>query len=316
MKIVVADGYALNPGDLSWGEISSLGELVVYERTPADLLLERCIDADVILTNKTPLPKDVLDKLPKLKLVSVLATGYNIVDVAAAKQNNIIVCNVPGYAVVSVAQYTFALLLALTNHIELHNSSVKAGEWVNNKDWSYSKAPVIELAGKTMGIIGLGSIGRQTANIAKAFSMKIIYHNRHKKDDAGTAEYVTMQQLFAEADVLSLHCPLQPGNNKFVNSDLLNLMKPSAFLVNTARGQLINEQHLADALNNNVIAGAALDVLSAEPPQADNPLLTAKNCIITPHIAWNSNEARLRVMHTTAQNIRAFVSGTPQNAVS
>lgn len=316
MKIVVADGYALNPGDISWQGIAALGELAVYERTPAHLLVERCADADVILTNKTPLPKDALDKLPKLKLISVLATGYNIVDVAAAKQNNVIVCNVPGYAVVSVAQYTFALLLSLTNHIDLHNTSVKAGEWVTSKDFSYSKAPIIELAGKTFGIVGLGSIGGQVAAIAEAFGMKVIYNNRHKKEDAGNAEYVTMQQLFAGADVVSLHCPLQPENTGFVNSELLRLMKPAALLINTARGQLINEQHLADALNNNTIAGAALDVLSAEPPPAANPLLSAKNCIITPHLAWNTTEARLRVMHTTTQNIQAFREGKPQNVVN
>lgn len=315
MKIVVADGYALNPGDISWDSIFALGELVVYDRTPVELLVERCIDADVILTNKTPVPKAALDKLPNLKLISVLATGYNIVDIDAAKQNNVVVCNVPGYAVVSAAQYTFALLLALTNHVDLHNASVKAGEWVACKDFSYSKAPIIELAGKTLGIVGLGSIGVQVANIAETFGMKIIYNNRHKKDNAGNAEYVTMQQLFAQSDVVSLHCPLQPENTGFVNNSLLSLMKPTAFLINTARGQLVNEQHLADVLNNNVIAGAALDVLSAEPPPSGNPLLSAKNCIITPHLAWNTKEARLRVMHTTMQNIQAFSEGKPQNVV-
>lgn len=315
MKIVVADGFVLNPGDISWQLIDALGELVVYDRTPPELMLERCSGADIILTNKTPVTKTLIAACPNLKMIGVLATGYNIVDVAAAKEKGIVVCNVPAYATAAVAQYVFSLLLSLTNHIHLHNASVKAGEWVNNKDWSYSKAPILELAGKTMGIVGLGNIGRQTALIAEAFGMKVVYYSRHKKQDAGNAEYASLEEVFAKSDVVSLHCPLQADNNQFVNTTLLHSMKPTALFINTARGQLVNEQDLADALNNNIIAGAALDVLSKEPPAADNPLLSAKNCIITPHLAWNTKEARLRVMQTTADNIKAFTSGKPINAV-
>lgn len=248
-------------------------------------------------------------------MIGVLATGYNIVDVAAAKEKGIIVCNVPAYATAAVAQYVFALLLSLTNHISLHNASVKAGEWVNNSDWSYSKAPILELAGKIMGIVGLGNIGRQTAAIAEAFSMQVLYYSRHKKQDTGNAEYASLETVFKKSDMVSLHCPLQADNNRFVNKALLETMKPTALFINTARGQLVNEQDLADALNSNTIAGAALDVLSKEPPPAVNPLLSAKNCIITPHLAWNTKEARLRVMQTTAENIQSFISGKPVNVV-
>ena len=315
MKIVITDGYALNPGDLDWKSIEALGELTVYERTPAELVAERCAEADVVLTNKTLITKDTIDKVPGLKLISVLATGYNIVDTVAAKEKGVTVCNAPGYSTASVAQHAIALLLELTNNVGLHATSVEAGHWVTSKDWSYSKAPLIELAGKTMGLVGFGSIGKQTALIAEALGMNILYHTPNKKTEVVNAQYASIEELFEKSDAVSLHCPATPGNNKFVNAVLLGLMKPSAFIINTARGQLIDEAALADALNKNIIAGAGLDVLSTEPPTANNPLLTAKNCVITPHIAWGSKEARLRVLAITANNIKAFVDGKPVNVV-
>lgn len=315
MKIVVTDGYTLNPGDLSWKQIENFGELRVYERTSVQQIEERCKDADIVLTNKVPLDKAVLDKLQKLKLISVLATGYNIVDIIAAKERGITVCNVPAYSTASAAQQTFTLLLELTNHTGLHAASVAKGEWVHSKDFSYTKAPLTELQDKTFGIIGLGNIGTKVAQIATAFGMKLIYHNPSKKDTT-LATFTDMKTLFSKSDVVSLHCPLKPDNHQFVNRSLLQLMKPSAFLINTSRGQLIHEQDLADALNNNVIAGAGLDVLSSEPPSPDNPLLTAKNCIITPHIAWITKEARMRIMDVTAKNIKAFLNGNSMNKVN
>jgi len=315
MKIVVTDGYALNPGDLSWKSLEAIGNLQVYDRTPSSLVTERCLDADIILTNKVPLNKETIDKLRHAKLISVLATGYNIVDVAAAKEKGITVCNVPDYGTDSVAQHTFALILELVNATGANAASVANGEWVTSEDFAYSRKPLIELAGKTIGIVGFGNIGQQTARIARAFGMKVVYTGPRKKEtDLG--DYYPMEALFEHSDVISLHCPLKPENKEFVNSSLLSLMKPSAFIVNTARGQLINEQELADALNNGVIAGAALDVLSTEPPPANNPLLSAKNVIITPHNAWMSKEARERIMKITAENLKAFLNGKPIHVVN
>lgn len=316
MKIVITDGYALNPGDLDWSRIEAFGDVTVYDRTPANLVAERCQGADVVLTNKTPITKETINALTGTKLISVLATGYNIVDTAAARLQNLVVCNVPGYSTPGVAQHTIALLLELTNHTGLHATSVAQGEWVTSKDWSYSKAPVLELAGKTFGLVGFGNIGRQTALIAAALGMKIIYHTPTRKQGIDFAEYVTLPQLFESSDVVSLHCPYNAATDKLVNESLLALMKPTAYLLNTARGQLVDEAALAAALNNGVIAGAGLDVLSAEPPPASNPLLDAKNCIITPHIAWGTKEARLRVLDITAKNIQAFLEGKPVNVVN
>lgn len=316
MKIVITDGYALNPGDLDWSRIEAFGDVTVYDRTPANLVAERCQGADVVLTNKTPITKETINALAGTKLISVLATGYNIVDTAAARLQNLVVCNVPGYSTPGVAQHTIALLLELTNHTGLHATSVAQGEWVTSKDWSYSKAPVLELAGKTFGLVGFGNIGRQTALIAAALGMKIVYHTPTRKQGIDFAEYVTLPQLFESSDVVSLHCPYNAATDKLVNESLLALMKPTAYLLNTARGQLVDEAALAAALNNDVIAGAGLDVLSAEPPPASNPLLHAKNCIITPHIAWGTKEARLRVLDITARNIQAFLDGKPVNVVS
>ena len=315
MKIVVTDGYALNPGDLDWQGIEALGNVTVYDRTPASLVAERCAGADIILTNKTPITKETIAMLGNTKLISVLATGYNIVDTVAAKEKGIVVCNVPGYSTASVAQQTFALLLELINQTGRYAASVANGDWVKCADWTYSIAPVTELADKTMGLVGFGNIGRQTAQVAAALGMKLRYHTPNKKDDVDFAEYSTIEELFAQSDVVSLHCPATPTNSKFVNAELLVLMKPSAYIINTARGQLIDETALAEALNNHRIAGAGLDVLSTEPPMANNPLLTAANCIITPHIAWGTKEARLRVMAITAKNIQAFKQGLPVNVV-
>lgn len=314
MKIVVTDGYALNPGDLSWAPIEQYGELVVYDRSSQSELAERCKDADIILSNKTEIRKELIEALPSLRMIGVLATGYNVIDVKAAKEKGVIVCNVPTYGTMSVAQHAFAQILALANHVEAHAKSVADGDWVRSVDWSYSNTPLIELSEKTLGIVGLGRIGEQTARIARAFGMNVIYHNRRQRETA-VAEYVGLEELFAKSDFVSLHCPLTDDNREFLNARLLKLMKPTAFVVNTARGQLINERDLGEALNNGTIAGAALDVLSKEPPGADNPLLSARNCIITPHNAWKTKEARTRVIQATAENIHAFLQDSPGNVV-
>lgn len=315
MKIVVTDGYTLNPGDLSWQSISPFGELTVYDRSPENTLVKRCGEADIILSNKTVFSKETIDQLHKTKLISVLAAGYNVIDVKAAREKGITVCNVPNYGTATVAQHTIALLLELTNHVGVHAESVSSGQWVIAKDWCYGKTTIIELAGKTLGIVGFGNIGQQVAKIANALGMKIIYYSAHKKNTT-IAEYVDLKTLFEQSDFISLHCPLKSDNHYFVNKEMLQLMKSSAFLINTARGQLIDEQDLADALNNNSIAGAALDVLSTEPPNANNPLLSAKNCIITPHNAWMSKEARQRILNITAKNLEAFLLGNPINVVN
>jgi glycerate dehydrogenase len=268
-----------------------------------------------VVTNKVPLTRATMQQLPQLKLIAVLATGYNIVDTEAARKQGVVVCNVPAYGTASVAQHTFALLLELTNHVGLHAQSVAAGEWQRSPDFAYTKKPVMELAGKTLGIVGFGHIGQQTARVGAALGMKILYNSRSEKN-IGWATFADMETLFAQSDAVSLHCPLTPDNNGFVNKNLLGVMKRSAILINTARGPLIQEQDLADALNSGAIAGAALDVLSAEPPQEINPLLKARNCIITPHIAWISLEARQRIMAVTAQNIAAFSKGHAINVVN
>jgi glycerate dehydrogenase len=315
IQIVVTDGFTLNPGDLNWKQIESLGELKVYDRTPANVIIDRCSEADIVLTNKAPFNAATLAQLPRLKMISVTATGYNVVDVQAAREKGIVVSNVPAYGTASVAQHTFALILELTNHVGMHAASVANGEWVKAPDWCYQKTTITELAGKTMGIVGWGNIGQQTAHIAQAFGMQVLYYNPSPKPGA-FATFTDLPTLFAQSDIVSLHCPLKPDNAGFINNDLLQLMKPSAYLINTSRGQLINEAHLADALNNNLISGAALDVLSAEPPMPDNPLLAANNCIITPHNAWLSKEARQRVMDRTAENVSAFLNGSPVHVVN
>jgi len=315
MIIVATDGYAINPGDLSWDRVAALGRLTVYERTPAELLVERCKMAEIILTNKTPVTGSQIEELPLLKMISVMATGYNVIDISAANKKNIVVCNIPIYGTASVAQHTIALLLELTNHVGIHADSVTAGEWQRSKDWAYAKTQLIELSGKTLGIVGFGNIGQLTARIAKAMGMKIIYTSRTEKNtELGT--YCNLETLFSSSDVVTLHCPLRPENTRFINKNMLQLMKPSAILINTSRGQLVDETDLADALNNQLIAGAALDVLSSEPPSADNPLLSARNCIITPHNAWMSKEARQRIMDTTSENIASFLRNEPIHVVN
>lgn len=315
MKIVVTDGYTVNPGDLDWSGIQQFGEWTYYERTAPEQIVERCQEAEIVITNKTPFNKETLAQLPALKFIGVTATGYNIIDTAAARERNITVCNVPAYGTYSVAQHTFALILEITNHVALHANSVKQGDWVKAADWCYTKAPLTELAGKIIGIVGMGNIGEQVGRFAIAFGMGVIFTSAHKKE-MSFATYLSMQEVFKHADFVTLHLPLKSDNAQFVNKDLLSLMKPTAWLINTARGQLINEADLANALNNDRIAGAALDVLSVEPPKPDNPLLKAKNCIITPHNAWVSREARGRILNVTVQNIKAFREGKPQNMVN
>lgn len=313
MQIVVTDGYALNPGDLSWDAFHELGELVYYDRTPADLVAERCKQADIIIVNKTPINAATIQGCSNLKLITVAATGYNIVDIQAAKERNIPVCNVPVYGTDSVAQHTIALLLELTNHAGKHAQSVADGEWSRNADWCYSKTPIIELSGKTLGIVGYGRIGKKVAAIANALGMRVIFHNKCK---TSSPEERTLDELFQQSDFISLHCPLTEQNKGFINKKLLMSMKPTAYLVNTSRGQLINEPDLADALKQHIIAGAALDVLSVEPPPANHPLIGLENCLITPHNAWISFEARKRLMETTLENVKALLSGKPQNIVN
>jgi glycerate dehydrogenase len=315
MNIVVTDGFTLNPGDLNWDEIHTLGEVTLYDRTPADLIVERCKDADIILTNKVPFSRDVLKKLPRAKLINVTATGYNIIDTIAAKELGIQVCNVPAYGTASVAQHVFAMILELTSHVGLNADATAKGKWENCADFCFTEKPIMEIAGKTLGIVGLGHIGEQVARIANAFDMRVLYNSRSPKTTQ-QATYRDLNSLFAESDFISLHCPLTPENKEFVNKDLIGTMKPTSYLINTARGQLINEQDLADALNKNIIAGAGLDVLSVEPPPSSNPLLRAANCLITPHTAWISKEARVRIMAITAQNIKAFLEGRVINGVS
>lgn len=314
MKIVVTDGYTLNPGDLSWTEIESLGHIDYFDRTSPDDVVERCKEATVIVTNKTPITRSVIDAAPQLKLIAVTATGYNIVDISAARERSIVVCNVPGYGTDAVAQHTFALLLELSNQVGRHAASVRSGDWSRSKDFCYSFQTIHELSGKTIGVVGYGAIGMKVAEIARAFGMKVLYFSRSKRTTSD--QWVSLDELFAQSDVVSLHCPLTKENTGMVNESLLRRMKPSAFLINTARGQLINENDLAHALGEGWIAGAALDVLSKEPPESDHPLVPLTNCIITPHNAWISYEGRVRIMKTTAENIKAALSGRPQHVVS
>ncbi|MEJ6981342.1 D-2-hydroxyacid dehydrogenase [Pedobacter sp. P351] len=315
MKIVVVDAYTLNPGDMSWDLIGSFAEIEIFERTSKTELIERCINADIVLTNKVPFDKETLNQLPNLKLIAVTATGYNIIDTDAASNRGICVCNVPDYGTDSVAQHSFAFILELVNQVGLHSASVHKGQWVTSPDFSYSLSPLTELKGKSIGLVGFGNIGRKTAEIAKAFGMRVFYNTPSKKETS-LGEFKDLDSLFSESDFISLHLPLKPDNKQFVNKDLIGKMKAGAFLINTARGQLINEQDLADALNSGQIAGAALDVLSTEPPSGDNPLLNAKNCIITPHNAWMSKEARERIMQITFENLQAFINGKPVNKVN
>lgn len=317
MKIVILDGYTLNPGDLNWAPLEELGAVTIYDRSAQNEIVERAKDADIVLVNKVILTAETLGQLPNLKYIGVMATGYNNVDAVAARKNGVSVTNVKAYGPASVAQHTFALLLALTNHLELHSQSVFNGEWVASKDFCYWETPLTELAGKTMALIGLGDIGSHVARIALAFDMKVIAYRKNpsKTQDSGI-EMVELEEVFRKSDVISLHCPLTEETKELINTERLSWMKPNAVILNTGRGPLINEQDLATALKNKVIAGAGLDVLSVEPPKADNPLLSAPNCIITPHIAWASFEARKRLLQMVAGNLKAFSSGNVVNVVN
>ncbi|HRO70282.1 MAG TPA: D-2-hydroxyacid dehydrogenase [Chitinophagaceae bacterium] len=316
MKIVVLDGYTLNPGDLNWDQFKQLGDFEVYDRTPPDKLIERIKETTAVLTNKVALPKNIISQLPGLKYIGVLATGFNVIDLEAASTAGIVVSNVPAYGTASVSQLTFSLLLHMVQNVSEHAASVKAGQWSGNPDFSYQITPQIELAGKTLGIIGFGQIGQSVARIGRAFEMNIIFYNPSRKKEVHDARQVELDELLSESDVISINCPLTEKNIGFINKTTLQKMKPSAFLINTSRGQLINEKDLAEALNNEWIAGAGIDVLSVEPPPLDNPLITAKNCHITPHIAWATAEARTRLMKASYENLVAFINGKPQNVVN
>jgi glycerate dehydrogenase len=316
VNLVILDGYTLNPGDLSWDELKALGPIQVYERTPLDELLSRAAEAEILLTNKTELNRTHLAQFHKLKYIGILATGTNIVDLAAARERGIIVTNVPAYSTASVAQTTLALLLELTQQVGYHAQTVRDGAWSRSPDWCYWERPLIELAGLTMGIIGLGRIGSAVARLAHALDMRVLAHNSKTGVAAEYVSWVRLEQLFRQSDVVSLHCPLTAQNRHLINQERLSWMKPGAFLLNTSRGQLVDEAALAEALNSGRLGGAGLDVLSVEPPPSDNPLLTARNCIITPHLAWGTRAARSRLMQTAIANVRAFLTGKPQNVVN
>jgi len=316
VNIVILDGYAVNPGDNPWDEVAKLGELSVYDRTPDDKIIERAREADIILTDKTPLRAETFPKLAKLRFVAVLATGYD--PVAAARGRGIPVSNVPGYGTGAVAEHVFALLLELCRHVGLHDDAVKAGDWSRAPDYCFWRTPQLELAGRTMGIIGLGRIGRRVAALAGAFGMPVIANDRSQGERPRIDQFAWAgaRDLFAQADVVTMHCPLTGETRGMVNADLLGRMKPGAFFINTSRGGLVVEQDLADALNAGRIAGAACDVVAKEPITADSPLLSANNCILTPHIAWAALEARQRLVAATAANVGAFIAGAPTNVVN
>lgn len=314
MKITVLDGFTENPGDLSWDWLEALGECSIYDRTPAELIADRCEGCDIVITNKTPLRRALLETLPNLKYIGLLSTGYNIVDWDFCKENGIPVCNIPSYSTNAVAQLVFALILEHTNAVSLHSSSVHSGEWSACKDFCYWKTPLYELDGKTLGIIGFGKIGKAVSKIAEAFGMKVLACTNHPAP-FGNVEFCEKNELLAKSDFVSLHCPLTPQTEKMVNADFLSKMKKNAVLINTSRGQVIDETALADALKNGIIAGAGLDVLETEPPRADCPLFGLDNCYITPHIAWAGFETREQLMKICRENVEAFLSGKPVNLV-
>lgn len=318
MKIVVLDGFTENPGDLSWEQLEQLGDCTVYDRTPSDLVLERIDHADIVLTNKTVLSKDVINRSPHLKYIGVLATGYNIVDLKAAREKNIPVCNIPTYGTNAVAQFAMALLLELCHHVGEHSQSVMNGEWSHSPDFCYWKYPLTELSGKTMGIIGFGRIGRRTAELAAVFGMKVIAYDPFQDCAKNTADfqYVSLEELFSQSDVISLHCPLSDSTREIICKENIAKMKYGVWIINTSRGPLIRESDLRDALVCGKVAGAALDVVSVEPIAEDNPLLNAPNCIITPHIAWAPKESRQRLMDIAVKNVKAFIGGNPTNVVN
>lgn len=316
MKIVVLDGYALNPGDLSWEGIQCLGDCSIYDRTPPEKTVERAGDAQAVITNKVVFNRQVIEQLPDLRYIGVLATGYNIVDLEAAAKAAITVTNIPAYSTSSVAQMIFSHILHRVQNVSEHTASVRNGDWTNSLDFTYHLTPQTELAGKILGIIGFGQIGRALARIGLAFGMHILFNNRSKKETKTEVRQVDIDTLLSQSDFVSINCPLTDDNFGFFDKSALGKMKSSAILINAARGALVNERDLADALNRGTIAGACLDVLSEEPPLPGNPLLTARNCNITPHIAWATTEARTRLMNIAADNLKAFLVGSPMNVVN
>ena len=321
MKIVVLDGYTENPGDLSWDGLSALGGLTVYDRTSYEespLIAERIGDADIVVMNKTPISRATMDRCPNIKAIAVLATGYNVVDIACAKEKGIPVMNVPVYGTYSVSQFAIALLLEICHHIGHHSRTVFDGKWASCPEWCYWDHPLIELEGKTYGLLGCGNIGIHTAAVARALGMHVITYDIRRRDDALAmgVEYVTLDELFARSDVLGLQMPLLPFNTGIINKENIAKMKDGVIIINNSRGQMVVEQDLADALNSGKVAAAGLDVVSTEPIREDNPLLKAKNCIITPHISWAAKESRQRIMDCTVENVRSFLSGSPQNVVN
>lgn len=317
MKIVVLDGYGMNPGDLSWDEFKTLGDCTIYDRTSAADVVARAKDADVILTNKTVISAEAIAALPQLKYIGVMATGYNVVDIAAAKERGIVVTNAPAYSTLSVAQMAFAHILNIVQNVAHHSNEVKNGRWTNNDDFCFWDTPLIELSGLKLGIVGLGHTGMATARVAFGFGMNVCaYTSKSQLQLPSDIKIMTKDEIFTECDIVSLHCPLNEETRELVDAKRLASMKPTSILINTGRGSLINEQDLADALNNGVIYAAGIDVLSSEPPCADNPLLSAKNCFITPHIAWATKASRIRLMKIMVDNIKAFSAGKPTNNVA
>lgn len=314
MKITVLDGFTTNPGDLSWDWLINCGDCTIHERTPADLIAERCEGCDIIITNKTPLRKELLETLPNLKYIGLLSTGYNIVDWEYCKEKGIPVCNIPSYSTSAVAQLVFALILEHTNAVAVHSNSVHGGEWAACKDFCYWKSPLTELDGKTLGIIGFGKIGKAVAKIASAFGMKVLAATNHPAPFENV-EFCDKEELIKKSDFISLHCPLTPSTEGMVNAEFLSKMKKTAMLINTSRGPVVDEKALAHALKNGIISAAGLDVLEKEPPEADCPLFGLDNCYITPHIAWAGFETRERLMKICRENVEAFLSGNPINLV-
>ena len=317
MKIVILDGYTLNPGDLSYDELKKFGEVIIYDRTPQDLIVKRIGDAEVVFTNKVPITRETLEACPSLKYIGVFATGYNVIDVIAAKEKGVTVTNIPSYGTGAVAQFTIALLLEVCHHIGAHSDSVKAGGWSSCEDFCYWNYPLIELAGKTMGIIGFGRIGQDVAKLAKAFGMNVCaYGPRYKAESGADVASVSLDELYANSDVIALHCPLTDETKGIINTESISKMKDGVIILNSSRGALIAEKDLREALDSRKVAYAACDVLSTEPPSSENPLLGAKNCIITPHIAWAPIESRTRLLNIAIENLKLFLAGTPQNVVS
>lgn len=317
MKIVVLDGYTENPGDLSWCGFEALGELTVYDRTPVEAVIERIGDAEAVIVNKTPISAEVLNACPGIRYVGVLATGYNVVDVKAAKEKGVTVSNIPTYGTASVAQFAFALLLEICHHVAHHSNAVYEGRWENNADWCFWDYPLIELAGKTAGIIGFGKIGQVTGAIAKAMNMRVLAYDSHESEAGhAIADYVKLDELLASSDVIFLHCPLFPETEGIINKGTIAKMKDGVILINNSRGPLIVEMDLAEALNTGKIYAAGVDVVSSEPIRGDNPLLAAKNCLITPHISWAPKESRERLMNIAIENLRAFLEKAPVNVVN